>query len=126
MQVLMDSVFLLIGSLLAGLGVLLSGFGAHGLRTRGSLERIATFDIGVRFQITHALAILLVSIAVVNWPDSIFPPLAGWLFVGGIVVFSGSLYMLVITGKRPFSFVTPVGGLALVAGWICLALTAIL
>jgi uncharacterized membrane protein YgdD (TMEM256/DUF423 family) len=121
----MDSVFLIIGSLLAGLGVLLSGFGAHGLRTRGSLERVATFEIGVRFHITHSLALLLVSVAVMHWPDSLLPRLAGWLFTGGIVVFSGSLYLLVLSGRRFFSALTPVGGLAFVAGWVCLALTAI-
>lgn len=121
----MDSIFLFLGSVLAGLGVLLSGFGAHRLRSRSSLERIVTFETGVRFQITHALALILASIVVVYWPDSILPRLAGWLFVGGIIFFSGSLYMLVLTGKRPLSFITPFGGLAFIAGWICLALTAI-
>jgi uncharacterized membrane protein YgdD (TMEM256/DUF423 family) len=121
----MDSLFLIIGSVLAGLGVLLSGFSAHGLRSRRSLDRIASFEIGVRFQIIHAVAIVLASIAVVNWPDSILPRLAGWLFLGGTFIFSGSLYLLVLSGKRLFSMLTPIGGLAFVAGWICLALSAV-
>jgi uncharacterized membrane protein YgdD (TMEM256/DUF423 family) len=122
----MDGTFLLIGSLLAGLGVAMSGLGAHGLRRQTNLDQIRTYEIGVRFQITHALALLLASIAVVYWPESILPRLAGWLFVGGILVFSGSLYFLVFTGKRFFGKLTPFGGLAFIAGWLCLAATAIL
>ena len=105
---------------MAMLAVLLGAFGAHALRARLSPADLAIFETGVRYQMYHALALLAVAWAVSRWPSSATTA-AGWLFVVGIVVFSGSLYVLVLTGQRWLGAVTPFGGLAMVCGWACLA-----
>lgn len=112
-----------LGAALALVGVALGAFGAHGLRATLSPEDLATFEIGVRYQMYHALALLAVGWSVARWPEST-AGLAGWLFVVGIVVFSGSLYTLVLTGQRWLGAVTPLGGVAFLAGWACLAWAA--
>ena len=116
----MERTFALLGSLMAMLAVLLGAFGAHALRARLSPADLAIFETGVRYQMYHALALLAVAWAVSRWPSSATTA-AGWLFVVGIVVFSGSLYVLVLTGQRWLGAVTPFGGLAMVCGWACLA-----
>src|ERR671923_224847 len=93
-------------------------FGAHGLRARLVPDMLATFEIGVRYQMYHALALLAVGLAVPRWPSL---ALGGWLFVAGTVVFSGSLYALAVTGQRWLGAVTPLGGAAFIAGWLALA-----
>ncbi len=120
----MDRVFFLLGSFMAGLGVALGAFGAHGLRDRLSADLLATFETGVRYQVYHALALLAVAWAVTRWPASRLPPIAGWLFVAGTVLFSGSLYLLAVTGVRLFGAITPFGGVAFIAGWACLLVAA--
>jgi uncharacterized membrane protein YgdD (TMEM256/DUF423 family) len=116
----MRSRVLLIGVLAAFLGVGLGAFGAHGLASRVSATDLATFETGVRYQMYHALA--LVGLGALDgrrwnaWLDR-----AGWLFLGGIAVFSGSLYLLVLTGQRWLGAVTPVGGVAFLAGWLAFA-----
>lgn len=112
-----------LGALLALVGVALGAFGAHGLRSVLSAADLATFEIGVRYQMYHALALLAVAWAAGRWPGAP-APVAGWLFVVGILVFSGSLYTLVLTGQRWLGAVTPLGGLAFLAGWAVLAWTA--
>jgi uncharacterized membrane protein YgdD (TMEM256/DUF423 family) len=106
------------------LAVAAGAFGAHALRARITPEHLAIFETGTRYQIYHALALLAVSWAVSRWPGSL-PVYAGWLFVLGSVVFSGSLYILALTGVRWWGAVTPIGGVALLAGWLCLVLTAV-
>src|ERR1700752_651497 len=96
----MDRLFFIIGSISGGLGVALGAFGAHGLRARLSPEMLATFETGVRYQMYHALALLAVAFAISRWPSTNFPVLAGWLFVAGTVLFSGSLYLLALSGER--------------------------
>lgn len=113
-----------LGAVLALVGVALGAFGAHGLRTILSPQDLATFETGVRYQMYHALALLGVAWAAGRWPGST-ATLAGWLFVVGIVVFSGSLYTLVLTGQRWLGAVTPLGGLAFLAGWGLLAWAAL-
>lgn len=112
-----------LGALLALLAVALGAFGAHALRASLSPQDLATFETGVRYQMYHALALLAVAGAVARWPGST-AAVAGWLFVVGIVVFSGSLYVLVLTGQRWLGAVTPLGGLAFLAGWALLAWAA--
>jgi uncharacterized membrane protein YgdD (TMEM256/DUF423 family) len=104
------------GSLLAGIGVVLGAFGAHALKASLSPQLLATFETGVRYQMYHALGLLALAWAVDRWPDRRLAP-AAWLLLGGTVVFSGSLYLLVLTGVRWFGAVTPFGGVALIAGW---------
>ena len=113
-----------LGCILGALGVALGAFGAHGLRNTLSAADLATFEIGVRYQMYHALALLAVAWAVERWGGPLTTA-AGWSFVVGIVVFSGSLYMLVLTGPRWLGAITPIGGVALILGWALLAWTAL-
>lgn len=120
----MTRTFLLLGALSAGLAVAFGAFGAHALRARLSPADLATFETGVRYQMYHALALLAVAWVAAQVPGAL-PRAAGWLFVAGTVVFSGTLYVLVLTGQRWLGAVTPLGGVALLAGWACLAVAAL-
>jgi uncharacterized membrane protein YgdD (TMEM256/DUF423 family) len=120
----MDRLFFSIGSLSAGLAVAAGAFGAHALRARLSPGDLAIFETAARYQMYHALALLAVAWATTRWPGAL-GGWAGWLFVAGTVVFSGSLYALVLTGQRWLGAVTPIGGVCFLAGWICLGLLAL-
>ena len=119
----MDRLFFGLGALSAMLGVGAGAFGAHALRARFTAEHLAVFETAARYQMYHALALLAVAWAVTRWPGAL-PVWAGWLFVAGTVLFSGSLYILALSGIRWWGAVTPLGGVAFLAGWICLALSA--
>ena len=116
----MDRLFFALGALAAFIGVALGAFAAHGLKSRIDANMLATFEVGVRYHMYHALALLAVAWACTKWPGTLTNT-AGWLFVAGIVVFSGSLYVLAVTGVRWLGAITPLGGLAFLAGWLCLA-----
>ena len=116
----MDRIFFLIGSLSALVGVALGAFAAHALRGRLDAALLATFEVGVRYQMYHALALLAVAWAGTRWPGTAITA-SGWLFIAGTVLFSGSLYALALSGARWLGPVTPIGGLALLLGWLCLA-----
>lgn len=118
-----DRLFFGLGSLSAFVAVAAGAFGAHALRSRLPADLLAVFETGARYQMYHALGLLAVAWAAARWPGP-WPPRAGWLFVAGTVLFSGSLYALALTGLRWFGAVTPLGGLAFLAGWLCLALAA--
>ncbi len=120
----MDRIFFLLGSLSAGLGVALGAFGAHSLRSRLTTDALATFETGVRYEMYHALALLAVAWAVTHWTNSSLPAWAGWLFLAGTLLFSGSLYLLALTGVRVLGAITPFGGVAFILGWLCLVLAA--
>jgi len=114
-----DRLFLSIAAALGFTGVALGSFGAHALKARLAPEMLAAFETGVRYQLTHALALLAVAWACTRWPGR--PAWAsGWLFIIGTVLFSGSLYVLSLTGAREIGIVTPFGGMALLTGWLCL------
>src|SRR5712692_5643569 len=115
----MDNTFTFIGALMGLLGVGLGAFGAHGLRTRLAPDMLAVFETGVRYHMYHALALLAVGLAISQWPESKVQ-MAGWAFIFGIVVFSGSLYLLSITGVRWLGAITPIGGVGFLIGWILL------
>ena len=112
--------FFTVGSLLGFLGVALGAFAAHALKSRLDADMLATFEVGVRYQMYHALALLAVGWACTRWPGALVNA-SGWLFVAGTVIFSGSLYALSLSGVRWLGAITPIGGLALLAGWLCLA-----
>jgi len=118
-----ERVFFVIGSLSAFLAVTLGAFGAHGLKNRLTPEMLAVFETGVRYQMYHALALLAVAWACTRWPGAVVNA-SGWLFVAGTVLFSGSLYVLALSGVRWLGAITPVGGLAFLGGWLCLAWAA--
>jgi uncharacterized membrane protein YgdD (TMEM256/DUF423 family) len=120
----MEKTFLLLASLLGALSVALGAFGAHGLEGRLSADLLNTYEIGVRYHVYHALALLGVVAVLIRWPEATAAVWAGWLFVVGIVIFSGSLYILALTGIRWLGAITPIGGVAFVVGWLCLAWTA--
>ncbi len=120
----MDRTFFILATLFGALGVALGAFGAHALRDIVSPSLLVTFETGVRYQMYHAFALLGVVVALGRWPQSNLAPWAGWLFVAGIVIFSGSLYALALSGQRWLGAVTPLGGVAFISGWICLMLVA--
>ena len=115
-----DRLFLLLGSLSGLAGVALGAFAAHGLRARLSAEMLDIFEVGVRYQMYHALGLVAVALAFGRWPRPEFL-VAGWAFVVGTLVFSGSLYVLSLSGIRWLGAVTPIGGLAFLLGWLGLA-----
>ncbi len=115
----MDRLFLITGSISAFLAVALGAFAAHGLKTKLSPEMFNIFEVGVRYHMYHALALLAVAWASTRWPGSSVTA-AGWLFLAGTVIFSGSLYVLSLTGLRWLGAITPIGGAAFLLGWLCL------
>jgi len=117
----MDRVFLVAGSLSAFLAVALGAFGAHGLEGRLSPADMETFEVAARYQMYHALALLFLGLALERWPGPL-GTWAGWAFLAGSLIFSGSLYTLSLTGVRGLGAVTPIGGLMLLAGWALSAL----
>lgn len=116
----MDRLFFAIGAISAFVGVAAGAFGAHALKNRLSAEMLAVFETGVRYQMYHAFALLAAGWAVTRWPGTPVN-LSGWLFLAGTILFSGSLYLLSLTGVRALGAITPLGGLAFLAGWLCLA-----
>ncbi len=120
----MERTFLILGALMGFLGVALGAFGAHALEaTLKANGREGTFATATQYHMYHALALLAVAWAASRWPDNLVS-WAGYLFVIGILLFSGSLYALSITNQRWLGAVTPLGGLAFLAGWVCLGLAA--
>jgi uncharacterized membrane protein YgdD (TMEM256/DUF423 family) len=111
-----SSHFLSLGALFAFVAVAGGAFGAHSLKAILSPDMLAVFETGVRYQMYHALALLAVGWAAHQYPQASFH-LAGWLFVAGILLFSGSLYILALSGVRWLGAITPVGGLCFLSGW---------
>ena len=120
----MERTFFIIASLLGSLSVALGAFGAHALRGRIEESLLANYQTGVSYMFYHTLALFIVVCALGRWPASTLPGWAGWLFVAGIVVFSGSLFVMAFTGQRWLGAITPIGGVAFIAGWLLLAWTA--
>ena len=112
-----------VGAIAGASGVVLGAFGAHGLKARVGPDLLEIWETAARYQILHALALLATAWASERWPGGASTA-AGWLFLLGILIFSGSLYALVLSGVRVLGAVTPLGGLCLIAGWLALALAA--
>src|ERR1041384_1253004 len=115
----MDRRLLLCAGISGFLGVALGAFGAHALEARLAPDMLAVFETGVRYQMYHVFAIVAAAWAWSRWNARVFA-LAGGLFFAGILIFSGSLYLLALTGVRMLGAITPLGGLAFLAGWLCL------
>lgn len=123
----MERTYFLLSGITGFLAVALGAFGAHGLKKRladlaDGDQRTAWWHTGAQYHLGHALAIGLAAVISARVPEG---TMAGWLFLGGILLFSGSLYLMTLTGKRVLGAVTPVGGLLFLAGWIAIALTAL-
>ncbi|HEU0052201.1 MAG TPA: DUF423 domain-containing protein, partial [Longimicrobium sp.] len=112
----MARTFWTLGCVLALLAVAAGAFGAHALRGRVAADLLPVFETGARYHMYHALALLGVALAAGRWPQGGWS-LPGWLFIAGIVIFSGSLYLLALTGTRWLGAVTPIGGVCFLAGW---------
>lgn len=108
------------GVIFAGLAVILGAFGTHGLKPKISPEDLTIFETGVKYQMYHALGLILIGILGFHFPENTIQ-LPALLLVIGILVFSGSLYILVLSGLRWMGAITPLGGLAFIAGWLFLA-----
>ena len=138
----MARLFLFVAAVSGLVGVAVGAFGAHALRSRIGPDRIAQLETGVRYQLWHTLALFAVVLvdrgaahAASGWTsyaplllahESVPAVVAGWLFVAGILLFSGSLYALALTGERAWARITPLGGLCFLLGWIALAWAALL
>jgi len=116
----MDRIFAICGALSAFIAVAAGAFGAHALRAKLGPDLLAVFETAARYQMYHALALIAIAWSMNRWAA---PQLrvAGWLFVAGTIVFSGSLYLLALTGVRGLGAVTPLGGLCFLAGWLLFA-----
>ena len=113
--------WLFIAALNGALAVLCGAFAAHGLKTRLSADMLSVFDTAARYHLIHAVAMGLAALAGESKAATRPAGIAAGLFLAGMVLFSGSLYLLVLTGNTAFGWVTPFGGLAFIAGWLALA-----
>jgi uncharacterized membrane protein YgdD (TMEM256/DUF423 family) len=118
----MDRIFFALGAVSGFISVAAGAFGAHALRGRLTPEYLGIFETAARYQMYHGLALLAVAWAITRGTGGM-AQWAGWLFVTGTVLFSGSLYGLALTGIRWLGAITPLGGVAFLAGWLCLALS---
>ena len=113
-----------LGASMAGLAVAAGAFGAHALRARLAPGDLLVFETGARYQMYHGLALIAAGWIAERWPGPLASA-AGWCFVAGIVLFSGSLYALTLSGVRALGAITPIGGVCFLAGWACLAMAAV-
>jgi uncharacterized membrane protein YgdD (TMEM256/DUF423 family) len=117
----MERTFVFLGALSGAIGVGAGAFGAHALRERLEPRMLEVFETGARYQMYHAIALIAVAWVASRWPGSLSTA-AGWLFIAGTVLFSGSLYALALSNVRILGAVTPLGGVCFMAGWVCIAL----
>lgn len=120
----MHKTFLLLGSASAALAVMLGAFGAHSLKNTLSPQMLTVYHTAVEYHFYHALGLLLIGLIARGMPDTALTAWAGGLMLAGILLFSGSLYLLSITGVRWLGAITPLGGMAFIAAWLLLALGA--
>jgi uncharacterized membrane protein YgdD (TMEM256/DUF423 family) len=119
----MPWVFLMLAAFGGFTSVALGAFAAHGLKARLSLEQLAVFQTGTHYQMFHSLALLAVALLLLHAPSRLLRA-SGVLFAVGILLFSGSLYLLTLMGIPRLGMVTPLGGLSFLVGWLCLGLAA--
>ena len=117
----MEKTFLVIGAVLGALAVAIGAFGAHGLKAMVTPDLLANFETGARYHMYHALAIVAVALVIARYPAATLAPTAGWLFLAGIVLFSGGIYAWLFTAQTPFVQIVPIGGSAWIVGWLLLA-----
>ncbi|MEK8126848.1 DUF423 domain-containing protein [Paenibacillus filicis] len=120
----MNRVFVTVGSLFGFLSVALGAFGAHALKASLTADMLANYQTGVQYQMMHALGIIGVGLASLALGRSRALQWAGWSMIIGIIIFSGSLYALSLSGIKMLGAITPIGGVAFLLGWLCLAAAA--
>lgn len=118
-------IILLLGAVNAGLCVLLGAFGAHALESRLTLAMQSIWSTAVQYHFYHALGLLLLGVLALHWPGTTLLRTSSWLMLAGIILFSGSLYLLALTGTRWLGAITPLGGTAFVAAWVILCIAII-
>jgi uncharacterized membrane protein YgdD (TMEM256/DUF423 family) len=116
--------FLSLGSISGALAVMIGAFGAHGLKEKLSAEMLAIYKTGVEYHFYHTLALLAVGLVALHVESKLLTA-SGWAMVAGIVIFSGSLYALSISGVKVLGAITPIGGLCFIAGWVLLAMAVV-
>ncbi len=114
--------FLSLGAVSGAIGVILGAFGAHGLQDRLTEKLMKTWQTGVEYQFYHTFALLVIGLLALKFQSGLLTS-SGWSFVAGILLFSGSLYALSLSGITKFGAITPIGGLFFIAGWILLTLS---
>lgn len=119
----MGTLFIQLGIISAGLSVALGAFAAHALKTKISTEMLAIFEVGVRYQMYHSLALILLGILMFHVSNN-WLQWSGWSLIGGTLLFSGSLYVLALSGVRAWGAVTPVGGILFLLGWLLFGIGA--
>ncbi len=117
----LSRLFLIIGTLACMAAVLLGAFGAHALRAKLTPDMLAVYQTGVQYHFWHALGLLAVALTLAHLPESELLKITGWLMLAGIAVFSGSLYLLAVTGTRWLGAITPIGGMAFILAWALFA-----
>lgn len=121
----MAKIFLFLGGANAALVVVLGAFGAHALKSRLSSDMMAIYHTAIQYHLFHALGLIAIGLVAAWWPGSGFLKWAGWTMLAGIVLFSGSLYFLSLSGMRWLGAITPLGGVAFIAAWILFCIAAL-
>ena len=121
----MTRIFLAIASALGGISVILGAFASHALKDRLSERALAIWETGTKYQMYHALALIAIALLIARYPNSRLLTIAGYAFISGVVIFSGSLYALSLSGIKWLGAITPLGGVAFIIGWACLAVAAL-
>jgi uncharacterized membrane protein YgdD (TMEM256/DUF423 family) len=116
--------FLLAAAICAMLAVALGAFGAHGLKHRLTVELMAAYQTGVQYHFYHSFLLLVVALLLLQFPGAALFQWTGWLALVGIILFSGSLYVMALTGIKVLGAITPIGGLAFIGAWLLLAIGA--
>jgi len=120
----MARLLMVLSAVAGAAGVLLGAFGAHALRSRLTPDLMEVWQTAVQYHLWHALALMGVGLLLFEQPGSRWIAASGWAFLTGVIIFSGSLYLLSLTGVRWLGAITPLGGLSLIAGWVLLAVGA--
>lgn len=117
----MAKLFIIIAAISAAVSVIMGAFGAHALKSRLDEKALNALHTGVEYQFYHALGLLMIGLLLLNTQAPAGVKTVGWLFIAGTILFSGSLYLLTLTGQKSFGIITPFGGMAFILGWLWLA-----
>ena len=112
--------FIILGSVLTGIAIIIGAFGAHAIKTKVLPEDLAIFETGIKYHFYHSLGLIIIGILGFHYPNEVVQS-SGKLFILGILIFSGSLYLLVLTNIRWLGAITPIGGFCFIMGWFILA-----